>query len=238
MLKKSLVMIFLLGFAIISFSLHAAEPYEYTNNPLYGPGRKYQPLSTVKRLSYENFRNIKMLQTSILNFGGGEAEIEKLVDQYADASALYFQNRIEEAADKFIENEKAILETAKKLAKKYKEDSEKLMSRGLKESIKISMKSSLKGEKENDAYEKFLRNAQFSIMKGTDFYDRYKDATNAPPLELIRSIYYFRRAKENLITMYRVSQVNDETKKTVYDEYKKDIDDYNNKVYSSREKKN
>jgi ribosomal 50S subunit-associated protein YjgA (DUF615 family) len=86
----------------------------------------------VKRLSYENFRNIKLLRSAILNYGGGEAEVQKLIDQYADATALYFQDKTEEAASKFTENEREIFKVAKKIAGDYHKDSSEFLRKGFK----------------------------------------------------------------------------------------------------------
>ena len=198
----------------------------------------YKPLPLVKRLSYENFKNIKLLQTAIINFGGGEGEIERLIDQYADASALYFQNRIEESANKFSENERAILKVSKDLAGKYKTDSEALLINAIKLNIKTSIQRSLKGKKRNESADKFLRNAQFGVQKGNDYYVRYKDASTAPPGELISSIYYFRRAKENIFLMYEASDIDESEKRAFLEQHKKDIDDNNNTIYQSKEKSN
>ncbi len=86
--------------------------------------RSYDPKKLSQRLSYENFRNIKLLQIAILNYGGGKEDIDKLVDQYAEASALYFQDRMEEAADMFTQNQKQILALAKSISEKFKNDTE------------------------------------------------------------------------------------------------------------------
>ena len=198
----------------------------------------YKPLSVVKLLSYENFKNIKLLQVAIMNYGGGEAEVERLIDQYADASALYFQNRIDEAASKFSENEREILKVAQNITKKYRDDSEALLIQAIKLNIKSSLKRQLKGEKRNEVADKLLSNAQFGVQKASDYHDRYKDAVTAPPRELINSIYYFRLAKENLIQMYDASDLDPQEKQNFMEQHKKDIDDNNNKVYQTKQKEN
>ncbi|HOO71374.1 MAG TPA: hypothetical protein PK926_06400 [Spirochaetota bacterium] len=198
----------------------------------------YKPLPLIKRLSYENFKNIKLLQSAIMNYGGGESEVEQLIDQYAEASALYFQNRIDDAANKFSENERGILKVAQNLAKKYKDDSESLLIQAIKLNIKTSLRRSLNGEKRNEVADKLLANAQFGVQKGNDFYDRYKAAHTAPPSELVSSIYYYRRAKENLFLMYEVTDLDPQEKKSFFDQHKKDIEDNNNRIYKSREKEN
>ncbi|HOW82215.1 MAG TPA: hypothetical protein PK573_06625 [Spirochaetota bacterium] len=198
----------------------------------------YKPLPLIKRLSYENFKNIKLLQTAIMNYGGGESEIERLIDQYADASALYFQNQIDAAASKFAENEREILKVAQNVTKKYREDSEALLVQAIKLNIKVSLKRQLKGEKRNEVADKLLANAQFGVQKASDFHDRYKDAVTAPPTELVSSIYYFRRAKENLFLMYESIDMDAQEKKNFLEQHKKDIDDNNNKIHQSRQKEN
>lgn len=204
---------------------------------LYGPPKKYKPIPLVKRLSYENFRNIKLLTAAIINYGGGEAEIDKLIDNYAEASALYFQNKYEDSAEKFLENEKEILTMAKKLARQYHETSDKLLKESIKLNIKEDLKSSLKGEKDNSQARKFLNNARFAVQRGNDIYVRLKDAKVGSPRELITAIYYYRRAKENMFIMHDL-QLDEESKKKFKDKYKKDIIDNQNKVYKSKEKQN
>jgi hypothetical protein len=198
----------------------------------------YRPLPVVKRLSYENFKNIKLLQSAIMNFGEGESEVERLIDQYAEASALYFQNRIEEAASKFSENERNILKTAQRIAKKYKEDTEDLLIQAIKLNGKTSLQRALKGQKRNEVADKLLANGQFGVQKANDYYDRYKDAVTAPPTELVSSIYYYRRAKENLFLMYEASDMDSQEKKNFFEQHKKDIDDNNNRVHQSKQKQN
>ncbi len=204
---------------------------------LYGPPKKYKPIPLVKRLSYENFRHIKLLTAAIINFGGGEAEIDKLIDNYAEASALYFQNKYEESAEKFLANEKEIFAMSQKLARQYFETSDRLLKESIKLNIKTDLKSSLKGDKTDVHARKFLNNARFAMQRGNDIYVRFKNAKLASPRELISAIYYYRRAKENMLNMHEL-QLDDENKKKFKDKYKKDIMDNQNKVYKSKEKQN
>ncbi len=206
-------------------------------NPLYGPPRKYMPVSLVKRLSYENFKHIKQLTTAIMNFGGGESEVDRLVDQYAEASALFFQNKYDESADTFLKNEKEILKTAKKLMKKYHDDSDRLLKESIKLNIRENLKKALKGEEENSATIRYLNSAKFAIQKANDIYDRYKNAQIGSPKEIITAIYYYRRAKENMFYIHEV-QLDEANKKKFFEKYKKDLYDNNNKVYKSRVKQN
>lgn len=233
-------------------------------NPLYGPPPQYQSLPVVKRLSYENFRNLKLLQAGIENYGGGEAEIQKLVDQYADASALYFQNKVTDAAVAFLKNEAEILETSKKLSTIYKKDSEQLLNGALKVNIKKSLREAMQGKKDDPLSDKFIQNAQFAVQKGNDYYDRYANAKQASPRELVNAIYYYRRAKENIFQMYEYRYLGDVSlakdkvkvknlhkkvdedkslseneKKTIKDQYNlRSLEDIKNRPFRSMEKEN
>jgi hypothetical protein len=212
--------------------------------PQEGFNPLYQPLPVVKRLSYENFRNIKLLSAAIMNYGGGEAELEKLVDQYAEASALYFQGKIPEAAGKFQDNEKAILKMAQDLAKKYRQDAEVMFTQAIKMNTKNSIMRALDSKKPNEYAEMYMQNGRFSFDKASDIYDRYINATVASPRELITSIYYFRKVKESVISMYSVTEYNkdkaknQEMKDQMISKYKKDVDDNNNKVSKTMDKQN
>jgi hypothetical protein len=257
-LKKVLFMVFLV---IASVSIGTAQDFMYKPEK---SGAVTQPASVVKRLSYENFRNIKLLQAAIMNYGGGEAEIDRLIDQYAEASALYFQNEVEKAAEKFLENEREILEAAKKLATKYKEETDKMLKEANRKTIKAKLALSGKDQTTLDYYDKFLQGARYAFTKANDHYDRYIKAKQAPPRELITSIYYYRRVKESIVNIAMVDMANEqkkvdeektnfkyrgeeykykeEKKKAIrkkFDEkYQKEIDDNNNKVYESKEKHN
>jgi len=199
----------------------------------------YKPLSLVKRLSYENFRNLKMLRSAIINYGGGVAEFDKLVDQYAEASALYFQDRISESAKKFSLNERSILKMAKKLAKIYKNDSSKMLTDGMKLNIKNQMKRSFNNKKINGAADHFISNAKYGVRKANDYYVRYINASTASPRQLITAIFYYRRSKENVINMYEsMTDLDKDTKEKIRNQFKKDRIDNSNKIYKARKKGN
>ena len=106
------------------------ETSEREFNPLY------RPISVITRLSYDNFKKIKLLHTAILNYGGGKAEFDRLVDAYAEASALYFQNKMIESANLFTKNGKDVDQVATKLAKRYKDETEKLHTEIIKMNVK------------------------------------------------------------------------------------------------------
>lgn len=215
-----------------------SQSYTYENHPSYGPGPKSSPQSVARTLSYENFRNIKLLHTAIMNYGGGEGEIDALVDQYAEASAFYFQNKYTDAARMFEKNQAAILEAAKKLARKYNEDTNALLLQSVKMQVKDTLKLRMKGKKPNEASDKFLSQGRAGTSKANDNFDRYKDATTASARELITAIYYYRIAKDNLFDMIRVLDMNDKDKEDLLAKYKRDMDDNKNKVYTAKEKQN
>lgn len=221
---------------------------------------QYNPVSLVKRLSYENFRNIKLLRTAILNFGGGDAEMQKLIDQYADASALYFQDRINDAAGKFTENEREIFRTSYKIAKQYRKESDEFLKKGIKRNIQINLESEVGGENRNAVMDKYLENAKFSLKKANSILDdfKYVNDNNAGSANLIiSSIYYYRLSKENLFLMYKGHvesleldkdrKKDREMKDALFDSmlkedfregYQKDFQDNKNKVFTSMEKTN
>ena len=229
-MAKGFRFLFTILISVILFSSVYAQERKY--NTLY------KPLPVVKRLSYENYKNIKLLQSAIINYGGGEAEVEKLVDQYAEASALFFQNKIEDSADKFTENSREILKTTQKILNVYKLDTNMMIMEGIKFNIKNEFSKSLTNERKNEVAEKYLNNARFAFAKAEDIYNKLINATNAPPEKLITAIYYYRRAKENILLMYEVTKMDGEKKNKILAEYKKDIEDNKNKVYISKEKKN
>jgi hypothetical protein len=237
----------ILALALLIPALSGAQSY---NN-------YYKPKSLIKRLSYENFRNIKMLQAAIYNYGSGESEVEELVDQYAEASALYFQNKITEAAEKFQENERNILKVAQKLAKIYRKDTDRIFTEAVKTNVRNTLKLRMRGHNESNQYaDKYLSTAKYAFNKATDYYDRYINAKTANPRHLVTAIYYYRQAKENVFNMIRSSKyvfpkkgATEEMRKakrkenqTIIDkelkQYKKDMDDNQNRRSEYAEKKN
>lgn len=225
-----------------------------------GFNTKYNPVSLVKRLSYENFRNIKLLRTAILNFGGGDAEMQKLIDQYADASALYFQDKISSAAAKFTENEREIFRTAHKMAAQYRKESDEFLKKAIKRNIQIKLESGPEDKERNAIMDKYLDNAKFSLRKANSIFDdfKYVNDNHAGSANLIiSSIYYYRLSKENLFLMYQAyveylvldkdKKKDSEMKNDLLDSmlkedfregYQKDFQDNKNKVFTSMEKKN
>ncbi len=221
---------------------------------------QYSAISVVKRLSYENFRNIKLLRTAILNYGGGEAEVQKLVDQYADATALYFQDKTEEAANKFTENERNIFRIAKKIAGDYNTDASAFLIKGIKRNVQVNLEKEVDGKSRDVVMDKYLDNAKVALKKGSSIYEDYKysgEKSSVPAKRLITAIYYYRMAKQNLFMMYQAhvdsmkldpdkkkdqemkDQMLDKLLKEDYKaDYKKDLQDSKNKVYVSMEKTN
>lgn len=222
-------------FIILAFSLLCVTAS-------YGQEKKYnplaQPLSVIKRLSYENFKDIKMLQVAVLNYGAGETDIDRLVDQYAEASALYFQGKIDEAANLFTDNSREIQKVVQQVVRKYKEDANKIIVQGIKLNIKSEFARSLKGERKEEKVDEYLSNARFSLAKAEDLYTGFIDNPNSPPSRLISAIYMYRRCKENVFLVFQYLDMAKDQKDQLLAGYKKDVIDNQNKVYKSMEKQN
>lgn len=211
----------------------------------------YQPLPVILRLSYENFRNIKLLNSAIVNFGGGDEEFDRLVDEYAEASSLYFRNEYVLSANKFTENERNINKTADAIARKYKTSAEDLMQKTIKMKTRASFRLAMSSRRldTHPQADEAIKDGGFSLNKANDLLVR-----NRP----IDSIYFYRRAKEKNFYVYKVltSQFEERRKEAQYsgkkadaeffekeskkyslpDEYKKDIVDNQNRVYESSER--
>lgn len=221
--------------------------------------QQYNPVSLIKRLSYENFKNIKLLRSAIMNYGGGEAEVQKLIDQYAEATALYFEDKVEESASRFSENEREIFKVAKKLATDYSKDSSKFLNKGIKRNVQISIQQEIDGKQRDAVMDKYLDNAKSAHKRANSILDDYKytnEKNSSSAQRLVSSIFYYRLAKDNLFMMYRAyidpmkldpdkkkdQEMKDQlfekmVKEDYKDDYKKDLQDNKNKVYTSMEKK-
>ena len=195
-------------------------------NPLY------EPIAVVQRLSYDNFKNIKLITVAVMNYGGGDAEFNRLVEGYAEATALYFSHDYKKAADAFTKNEKDIQEVSLKLAAKYKQDSETLNKEIIKRNVTIRVMKSVKAEKPTDAdmtAEKFISQAAESIAKANDAYVRVRP---------VPAINLYRRAKLQCIAYYDVLGVKEVNGQKLSDRFERDQADAKNKIYVSKEKKN
>lgn len=182
----------------------------------------YQPLKVVQKLSYDNFKRIKLMYTSIMNFGGGDQEFDKLVNDYAEATGFYFQKNMIESANRFTKNEKDITDIAMRIAKKYKEDTEVLYNELIKKNIRFNIKRDIEKKEMNPYNDKTLSGASFALEKANDFYLMTR------PVE---AIAHFRKAKESCFQLYEILG------EKVPEQYKKDIVDNRNQVYESKEKK-
>lgn len=239
---KKVIILVTLVLSLLSFTAFAQEGLPDSESK-----------EVIQRLSYENFRDIKLLMTAIHNYGGGEEEFSTLVDSYSEASALYFSKEYEKSAKMFQENEKHIREVATKLAETYKKDSEELQKEIIKKNVKTRIKKELNGEKANPSQEKYLNQSASAVILANDYYERSRP---------IQAIELYRLSNEKLVNylyleaselpqetidecrkdMYTYDQcikkAKNEARSKVDEEYDKVIKDYNNEVYESKEKEN
>lgn len=253
------------GFRVILFVLLAVV----ITVPVYTQGRAnipekefnklYKPISLALRLSYENYKNIKLLHTAIINFGGGEAELDKLIDDYAEASALFFSKSYIESSNRFTKNEKEIQDIAIKLAKKYKSDTENLYKKLLKMKIKTNLRVSMRERSSGSAWHRSVKETYWATMDsiiqgGAHSLRRANDLeVRARPID---AIYYYRRSKETLFKAFKLStdhfsflsrDAQNKDDKDFYlelvekyrfpENFKKDDIDNQNKIYEIKEKK-
>ena len=217
-MKKGIFFILILV-ALISFSLEGYSQFQTPNkefNPLY------RPISVVMRLSYDNFKKIKRLHTAIMNYGKGKEEFDKLVDTYAEASALYFQNKIVQSANLFTKNKKEINAVSARIALVYKDYTEKLHTEIIKMNVKYNIKKTLKGEKPNPSTTVAIRSASFGVQKANDYYVRSR---------WINSIYQYRRVKDSCFKLYEILEV------PLPSKFRKDILDNQNQIFISKIKR-
>ena len=185
-------------------------------NPLY------KPIRVIQKLSYDNFKKIKLLHAAIKNFGGGQAEFDKLVDVYAEASALYFQKEMLASANLFTKNKRDIDKMAMEIAKRYKEDTDKLHLAMIKMNIRYNITRDIEGKKPNPYNDRALGSASYAVQKASDYYVRTRP---------VHAIIYFRRAKSSCFDLYKILEME------IPDKFKRDMVDNKNKIYTAKEKK-
>ncbi|MBN2039965.1 MAG: hypothetical protein JW864_07995 [Spirochaetes bacterium] len=211
---------YILAFVITLFFITSSYAQFDTVKKEFNP--LYKAIDVVKSLSYDNFKRIKLLHTAIMNYGGGKEEFDRIVDVYAEASALYFQNKITESANLFTKNKKDIDEVAIRVANVYKKDADELHTSIIKMHVKYNVKMSLKGEKVNPQADVAINGASYGVQKANDYLIRSRP---------VQAIYYFRRAKDSCFQVYKVLEV------PLPEKFNKDIVDNKNQVYVSKEKK-
>lgn len=211
------------------------------------------PKEVIRRLSYENYKNIRLMHSAIINYGGGEEEFDSLIKTYSEASSLYFQKKYEESAKKFEENEKQIREVANTLAEKYKEETESWQKEIFEEDLKNRITDSMKGKPENEVATKYINQSTESIIRANDYFDRVRP---------IQAISMFRISRDRMLTYLLIraedlpdekieeckkdprtydnciKTAKDEQKEEVRKQYEKIIKDNENQVYISKEKEN
>lgn len=205
----------------------------------------------IKRLSYENFKNIKLLTAAIFNYGGGEGEFDKLVQSYSEASSLYFSREYERSAKKFQENELEIREMAMNIAKIYREDSEAMQKEIIERDVRTRISKSLAGKKTNESKKKMMSQSTAAISLGKDYYERTRP---------VKAIETYRIAKDRMLTYMYIEaddlpqdiinecrkdrferdkclrDAKEKRRAEVRERYEKIISDNDNKVYISKEK--
>jgi hypothetical protein len=210
-------------------------------------------IAIIRRLSLENFRNIKILTPAIMNYGGGEEEFDRLVKTYSEASSLYFSREYEKAAKKFQENEKQIREVATELAQKYKEDTSSFQEDILARDVQKKIKQELEGDTYNPSKALVINQSSAAIIEANDYFDRVRP---------IQAIEYYRISREKMLQylyleadelpddivqkcredMYTydvcIKKAKNDRRAEVKSQYEKLISDTNNEVHIQREKEN
>ncbi len=195
------------------------------------PSGGFLPEDVIIRLSYENFKNLKLLSAAIMNFGGGESEFKALVQTYAKATSLYFQKDDQAAAKEFQKNEADIKKSGMDLAAKYKERAAQIQIEIIEYNVKTRIDAELKGERIPAPAEKLLTQAIEAMRFANDLNDRER------PVE---AIDYYRIAKTKSFEYYEVMATYDKNLKIneIKEKYERDIKDDQGQIYTSKEKKN
>jgi hypothetical protein len=203
-------------------------------NPLY------DSVAVVQRLSYDNFKSIKLLYSAVVNFGGGQAEFDKLVDGYATASSYYFSRDFDKAADAFTKNEKDIKEAATRLAQKYQQDTIELNREIIKYQVNARIKQSLTADKQDpEAKRKTqegLQTAEIMMKQSSESLSMANDElVRAHP---VQAIALYRRSKDNSIMFYEALGLKELKNQKLSERFAREKSDNKNKIYIAKEKKN
>jgi len=184
-------------------------------------GTSRAQMDLIKKASNENFKSIKQLHAAIINFGGGSAEFDSLVNEYSDASTLYFKEQFPDSAQVFARNEKAINSAAYRLAQTYRKDTESIHGEVIRERESLMLNLSRQGGKVNASAELMIEYASSGLNRAIDELERFRP---------IDAIYYFRRAKESCFRFYEILE------KPLPEKYRKDAADNRNQVFIEVEK--
>jgi hypothetical protein len=206
--------------AVLLLSVMAFSNVTYSQ---YTPSGGYETNDIIKRLSMENFRNIRLLMTAIINYGGGENEFSNLVNGYSEATSQYFAKEYDNSVATYTKNEKDISDTAMSLAKKYKERTAMIHKKMIDDNVRGNLKKSLAGKGANPSLEKIVGEASESYRKANELYSRKRP---------VQALALYRRAKEKCIYYYEVQSIK------LPEEYDRDKQDAQNQIYKAKEKMN
>ncbi|TAL36199.1 MAG: hypothetical protein EPN93_08830 [Spirochaetes bacterium] len=205
--------------------LFIAAPYAGAEEE--NPTLANDPVYIVQTLMNNNYMNIRALYVPIINYGGGEKEFYRILDSYSLAVTLYLHRKMPESAEMFRKNAAEIKELAARIAKKYREDSEKIHTETVKMYIRSKMQLALKSRTVETEITMFttgdvnISNASDSIRMA----DRYME--NGRPLD---AIAYYRKSKAYCFAAFDNYHV------PLADSFRMDIADNSNVIYTEQDK--
>lgn len=176
-----------------------------------------------RQLSFENYSKIRMLRSAIVNYSGQSA-FESIINNYSDASSLYFSRDFIGAANLFVQNDKDINEAASNLCKIYDKDTLSLINSTSNDLIKPKLIQNIKDKEPADPNLKHVLNMASSAMQKA----RDQNSWGRP----IDAIYYYRLAKKICFRYYM------DLKVALPEKYNKDKADSKDEVFEEKQKLN
>jgi hypothetical protein len=205
----------------------SAAPMANADKPRDEGAFENDPVYIVQTLMNNNYMNMKNLYVPIMNYGGGEKEFNTLLDSYSRGMTLYLHRRMTEAADLFKKNEAEIRTLAEKIAKKYREDTERLHALAIKMYIQAKIAKSMSDRSVETEVSQFttgdiyINNASDSIRMA----NRYLESGRP-----VDAIVYYRQSKVYCFEAYDTYHVK------LPNGYELDLADNGNLVFAGSEK--
>lgn len=249
--NKKKIFLFLMA-AVLSFSLSASsqevselnpagsdnmnENFNQAEKPDDSYLAKFHAQDVNARLIKQNLDQIYFLNVIVTNFpdNGWKADHDKIYEEYKRAIELYYKRNVIFARVWFEKNQNSISELMKKMAAKYKEDTQAIMDECHKRVIELHMNPATRSDLHKN---KELLNNQDRIMIA---YGQMDDAENSyVTKQYEQALYHYRVAKTYGIKIMETSAYTDEaekkegglTVKEVKEKYKFHKADNKNRIY-------
>ncbi len=178
--------------------------------------------AVIDTLMARNFIDIRSLYVPLMNYGGGHAQFEKLLDDFSRAYAYYLQRRLKESAELFEKNQQEITQAAQSIAKVYETDSTRIHDEALKLMMRMKMQNSINSTNLDISMGRFTTGDMYINNATNALTVAKRNLDGGKPIE---AIFFYRRAKQFSFQCFELYNI------PLSSNYEKDISDNRNEIF-------